>query len=217
MKKTTSLAEIYLHQTTFSTWDLLAIAATVVSAIIFFINPWFCIPLLASVICFLLSRSSHISDREYEKLLSHVFAFNTVREERQDGYETLYKFYEQGYLEKTTFVDFYLQGYDLGHGTVRCGDDKELRSGYYRLSHLQFTETHCKLYTCEADVVAATVTADRRIIAREESVTITKREISFRGGKKTVYYLNLPYCPPIPVQPDSAEMDEILSYFKGNA
>ena len=214
MKKTTSLAQIYLHQSSFSTTDLLAVAATVISAVVFFINPWFCIPLLASVIGFLLSRSAHISDREYEKLLSHVMAFNTVREERQEGFETLYKFYEQGYLEKTTFTDFYLQGYDLGKGKVRCGDDKDLRSGFYRLSHLHFTDTHCMLYTCEADVVAGKVVSDRRIVALDDEVTITEQEITCAGGKKKIFYLVFPYCPPIPIHPDNAETDEILSFFK---
>ncbi|MBE6579983.1 MAG: hypothetical protein E7650_00015 [Ruminococcaceae bacterium] len=214
MKKTTSIAQIYLHQASFSVTDILTLGAMVISAVIFFINPWFCIPLLASFICFLLSRSAHVSDREYEKLLSHVLAFNAVREERQDGYETLYKFYEQGYLEKTGLTDFYLQGYDLGKGTVRCGDDKTLRSGFYRLSHLQFTDTHCKLYTCEADVVAGTVSADRRIVALNETPEITEREITYNGSKKKIFYLIFPYCQPIPVQPDSAEMDEIVSFFK---
>ncbi|MBE6605294.1 MAG: hypothetical protein E7639_06300 [Ruminococcaceae bacterium] len=214
MKKTTSIAQIYLNQTPFSITDLLATAAMIISAVIFFINPWFCIPLLASFIGLLLSRSAHVSDREYEKLLSHVLAFNTVREERQEGFEALYRFYEQGYLEKTGFTDFYLQGYDLGKGTVRCGDDKELRSGFYRLSHLQFTDTHCKLYTCEADVIAGTVCAERRIVALGEKPVITEQEITHSRGKKKIFYLVFPHCPPIPVQPDSAEMDEILSFFK---
>ena len=214
MKKTTSLAQIYLHQSTFSKTDLLSLAAMAVSAVIFFINPWFCIPLLASFIGFLLSRSAHISDREYEKLLAHVWAFNTVREERQEGFETLLKFFEQGYLKKDTLTDFYLQGYDLGKGTVRCGDDKDLRSGFYRLTHLQFTKTHCKLYTCEADVVAGTVSAERRIVAFDEKALIEPREITYKNGKKTVFYLVLPYCPAIPIHPDNAETDEILAFFK---
>ena len=63
-------------------------------------------------------------------------------------------------------------------------------------------------------MVAGTVCAERRIVALDEKPVITEREITYSNGKKTIFYLEFPYCPPIPVQPDSAEMDEILSFFK---
>ncbi len=214
MQKTRSIAQIYLRQTSFSKWDIIFALAVVLSVVLFFISLWFAIPLLASVICLLLSRSTHVSDKDYEQLLSHLLAFNAVREERQDGYEELYQFFVIGYHEKTSFVDFYIQGYDLGKGLVRCGDDKNLRSGFYRLTHLHFTDTHCILYTCEANMIDNTVTAERRIVPRTADYKITPKTVYYRGGQKNIYYLTLPYCPPIPVHGDNTELEEILSYFK---
>lgn len=213
MQKTRSIAKIYLHQSSFSLWDLLALGVIVVSAVIFFINPLFCIPLLCGIVVFLLSRSAHVSDKEYEQLLSHIMAFNTVREERHEGFEEMYQFFIQGYLEKKTFVDFYLKGYDLGRGTVRCGDDKELRSGYYSLFHLCFTDTHCEFYILDVDIARNTVTDERFFIPRTSSYEITPKTVTYRGGKTTIHYLCFPECQPIPVHLNNTELEEILAFF----
>ena len=215
MKSEKYIGKIYLSQPPVSVTDVIFFLGALLSGLLFFLNPWFLISLLVFAVLLLLSRSAHVSDKEYVGLLTHVLAFNPVREAREEGYEQLFRFYQQGYLEKTTFLDFYLQDFDLGKGPVHRGDDKELRSGFYTLAHLSFTDTHCKIFVLEADIIGNKLTATRRAVHRSESPTVSTKQITYNTNKTvTVTYLNIPDCPPIPLHASSTQLDEILAFFE---
>ena len=202
----------------FTALDVIALLGTVLSliAFIFWFSLWLSLPPLAFFMLFQISRSSHVSDKEYEQLLTHLLQFNKVREARSEGFEALLRFHEQGYLKKDVgeeFTDFYLKGYDLQKGLARQGEDGEPRSTVYRLTHLHFTETHCLYYTCEADLVGGAVTEDRRIVPLNEGASLTEVPVTLGKHRTTARYLTLPYCAPIPVGEQNAELEEILSHF----
>ena len=212
MKKTDSIAEIYLSTTAISLLDILSFAAMIVSVVIFFINFWIFAPLVISVVLFTLSRSSHVSDKEFDKLLDHLLAFNPVREARSEEYEKLLAFHEQGYLANKALGEFYLGGFDLSKSPVRRGEDKEWRSALYHLSHLKFSEGRLDVYTVEADLIAGTVNAVQYALRLPAEHKITEATVTCPTGKKTVYHLVFPDCPPIPVTENSEELESLLSY-----
>lgn len=220
MQKTPkTVAEAYLTQPRYTVLDVVSLLLTALSLVIFIIffpTLWLSLPPLGFFMLFLISRSGHVSDKEYDGLLSHLLAFNSVREARSEGYEALLRFYEQGYFKKDAreeFTDFYLGGYDLSKGMTRRGEDGEPRGTHYRLTHLHFTDTHCLYYTCEADLLAGTVSEDRRIVPLDEGATLTEKTATVSGRPLTLRYLALPYCAPIPVGEENAELEEILSHF----
>ncbi len=219
MKKTPqTVTEVYMTRPKYTALDIIALIGTVLSLAPFvcFFTLWLSLPVLAFFMLFQISRSSHVSDKEYEQLLTHLLQFNKVREARSEGFEDLLRFHEQGYLKKDfkeEFTDFYLKGYDLTRGLVRQGEDGEPRSTVYRLTHLHFTETHCLYHTCEADLVLGVVTEDRRIVPLNEGAELTEVPVTLGKRRIAARYLALPYCAPIPVGEQNAELEEILSHF----
>lgn len=218
-KSPETLAEVYMTRPRFTPLDVTALICTVLALIcfvVFWFTLWLSLPVLAFFMLFLISYSDHVSDKDYEQALTHLLQFNTVREARSDGYEALLKFHEQGYLKKDfkeEFTDFYISGYDLCQGLAKFADDREPRSTVYRLTHLHFTKMHCLYHTCEADLIAGTVTEDRRIVPFDEGAEITAHTVTLGRHTVTARYLVLPYCAPIPVGEKNAELEEILSHF----
>jgi len=222
MQKNQTMAEVYMTRPTFTPLDIAALIGTVLSVILFLVfwfTLWLSLPVIVCFAAFLVSHSDHVSDKEYENALTHLLQFNTVRESRSKGYETLLRFRELGYLKKDfkeEHTDFYLSGYDLEKGPVRYGLDGVSRSTIYRLTHLHFTKTHCHYHTCEADMVTGTVTEERLVVPLDESAEITENILSIGGHRVTARYLALPHCTPIPVGEHNDELTEILSHFKAS-
>ncbi len=214
MKKTNSIAEIYLNGTAVSLFDILAFAAVIISLVIFFINFWIFAPLVVSLVLLVLSRSSHVSDKEFDKLLDHLLAFNAVREARSEEFEKLLSFHEQGYLVDKTLGEFYLGGFDLSKDPVRRGEDKEWRSPVYHLSHLKFSQGRLDVYTAEANVIEGTVTAEQYALRIPTEYEITKAAITCPTGQTLASFLTFPDCPPIPVTENSEELEAIFSYLE---
>ena len=212
MKKTDSIAEAYLNGTAVSLFDILAFVAVIVSLVIFFINFWIFAPLVVSVVLLALSRSSHVSDKEFDKFLDHLLAFNPVREARSEEYEKLLSFHEQGYLADKTLGEFYLGGFDLSKSPVRRGEDKEWRAALYHLSHLKFSEGRLDVYTVLVNVVDGTVTAEQYALRLPTKHEITQATITCPTGQTIASFLTFPDCPQIPVTENSEELESLLSY-----
>ena len=222
MEKPQTSAEIYMTRPTFTPLDIAALIGTALSVILFFVfwfTLWLSLPVLVCFATFLVSHSDYVSDKEYEHALTHLLQFNAVREARSEGYETLLKFHEQGYLKKDfkeEYTDFYLSGYDLEKGLVRYGFDGVARSTTYRLTHLHFTPKHCHYHTCEANTVTGTVTEKKLVVPLDECAMITEKILTISGRRVTARSLNLPHCTPVPLLEQNDELLEILSHFKAS-
>ena len=213
MKKPRSVAEDYLNGSAVSLFDVLFALAVIVSLVIFFINFWVFAPLLVSVVLLILSRSAHVSDKEYEKLLKHHLIFNSVRDARSEEYEKLFTFFEQGYVAEKALGEFYIGAYDLSVTPIRYGEDKEWRSALYHLSHLKFSEGRLDVYTILVNVVDGTVTAEQYALRLTTPHEVKPVTVNCRTGQKTVHFLTFPDCPQIPVTENSEELEAILSNF----
>lgn len=222
MQKNQTMAEVYMTRPVFTPLDIAALVGTALSIILFFVfwfTLWLSLPVIVCFAAFLVSHSDYVSDKEYERALTHLLQFNTVRESRSEGYEALLRFHEQGYLKKNfkeEFTDFYLSGYDLEKGPTRYGLDGVSRSTTYRLTHLHFTPTHCHYHTCEADMLTGTVTEERLIVPLNERAEITESILNLGVHRMTARYLILPHCKPMPVGEQNNELAEILSHFKAS-